>query len=135
MVRESRFTDEAGKEIGFDAPHSALQILSVYLVESGIVLGQEPIHEKTNEIYNRQAHSSLPVYLLHYCVVIYSVTYKIAQGTAGIQLIRQAGQTHEGRKRENVFLREVWRAEALHVQSGIGGFVAERSEKLIVFLP
>jgi predicted transposase YbfD/YdcC len=39
-----RSTGEKGK------PHTALQILSAYLVESGIVLGQEPIHEKTNEI-------------------------------------------------------------------------------------
>ena len=30
--------------------HSVLQILSAYLVEEGIVLGQEAIHEKTNEI-------------------------------------------------------------------------------------
>ena len=39
-----RSTGEKGK------PHSALQILSAYLVEEGIVLGQESIHEKTNEI-------------------------------------------------------------------------------------
>ncbi len=39
-----RSTGEKGK------PHSALQILTAYLVESGIVLGQEAIHEKTNEI-------------------------------------------------------------------------------------
>ncbi len=31
-------------------PHSALQILTVYLTQSGIVLGQKSIHEKTNEI-------------------------------------------------------------------------------------
>ncbi len=31
-------------------PHSALQILSAYVTSSGIVLGQEAIHEKTNEI-------------------------------------------------------------------------------------
>jgi predicted transposase YbfD/YdcC len=31
-------------------PHSALQILSAYLTESGITLGQKSIHEKTNEI-------------------------------------------------------------------------------------
>ncbi len=31
-------------------PHSALQILSVYLTSSGVILGQELIHEKTNEI-------------------------------------------------------------------------------------
>jgi len=31
-------------------PHSALQILTAYLVESGVVLGQASIHEKTNEI-------------------------------------------------------------------------------------
>lgn len=31
-------------------PHSALQILTAYMVESGVVLAQEPIHEKTNEI-------------------------------------------------------------------------------------
>jgi predicted transposase YbfD/YdcC len=39
-----RSTGEKGK------PTSALQILSAYLVEGGIVLGQESIHEKTNEI-------------------------------------------------------------------------------------
>ena len=31
-------------------PHSALQILSAYLTDNGIVLAQESIHEKTNEI-------------------------------------------------------------------------------------
>lgn len=31
-------------------PHSALQILSAYLTENGVILGQESIHEKTNEI-------------------------------------------------------------------------------------
>jgi len=31
-------------------PHSALQILTAYLTESGVVLGQASIHEKTNEI-------------------------------------------------------------------------------------
>lgn len=31
-------------------PHSALQILSAYMTESGITLAQESIHEKTNEI-------------------------------------------------------------------------------------
>lgn len=31
-------------------PHSALQILSAYVTGSGIVLAQESIHEKTNEI-------------------------------------------------------------------------------------
>ena len=31
-------------------PHSALQILSAYLTESGVVLAQETIHEKSNEI-------------------------------------------------------------------------------------
>ncbi len=31
-------------------PHSALQILSAYLTENSVVLGQESIHEKTNEI-------------------------------------------------------------------------------------
>ena len=30
--------------------HSALQILTVYLTESSVVLGQKAIHEKTNEI-------------------------------------------------------------------------------------
>jgi len=39
-----RSTSEKGK------PHSALQILTAYLTESGVVLGQETIHEKTNEI-------------------------------------------------------------------------------------
>lgn len=31
-------------------PHSALQILSAYITSSGIILAQESIHEKTNEI-------------------------------------------------------------------------------------
>ena len=31
-------------------PHSALQILSAYMTENGVVLAQEAIHEKTNEI-------------------------------------------------------------------------------------
>lgn len=31
-------------------PHSALQILTAYMTENGVVLGQEAIHEKTNEI-------------------------------------------------------------------------------------
>lgn len=31
-------------------PHSALQILSAYVTNSGVVLAQEAIHEKTNEI-------------------------------------------------------------------------------------
>ena len=31
-------------------PLSALQILSAYVTSSGIILGQESIHEKTNEI-------------------------------------------------------------------------------------
>ena len=31
-------------------PHSALQILSAYIPSSGIILAQEAIHEKTNEI-------------------------------------------------------------------------------------
>jgi predicted transposase YbfD/YdcC len=39
-----RSTSEKGK------PHSALQILTAYMVESGVVLAQESIHEKTNEI-------------------------------------------------------------------------------------
>jgi predicted transposase YbfD/YdcC len=33
-----------------DKSHSALQILTAYLTESGIILGQQAIHEKTNEI-------------------------------------------------------------------------------------
>jgi len=37
-------TSEKGK------PHSALQILTAYLTESGVVLGQDSIREKTNEI-------------------------------------------------------------------------------------
>ena len=52
---------ELGRIIAFDGkairstaqkgkPYSALQILSAYLVEEGIVLGQKAIHEKTNEI-------------------------------------------------------------------------------------
>jgi len=39
-----RSTLEKGK------PHSALQILTAYMAESGVVLAQESIHEKTNEI-------------------------------------------------------------------------------------
>lgn len=31
-------------------PHSALQILTAYLTENGVILGQESVHEKTNEI-------------------------------------------------------------------------------------
>lgn len=31
-------------------PHSALQILTAYITDSGVVLGQKAIHEKTNEI-------------------------------------------------------------------------------------
>lgn len=31
-------------------PHSALQILTAYMTENGVILGQESIHEKTNEI-------------------------------------------------------------------------------------
>ena len=33
-----------------DKPHSALQIITAYLTESGVVIGQEKINEKTNEI-------------------------------------------------------------------------------------
>jgi predicted transposase YbfD/YdcC len=39
-----RSTSEAGK------PHSALQILTAYLTESSVVIGQKAIHDKTNEI-------------------------------------------------------------------------------------
>lgn len=39
-----RSTGKAGN------PHSALQILSAYVTENGVVLAQEAIHEKTNEI-------------------------------------------------------------------------------------
>jgi predicted transposase YbfD/YdcC len=39
-----RSTSEKGK------PHSALQILTAYLTESGVTLAQQCIHEKTNEI-------------------------------------------------------------------------------------
>ena len=39
-----RSTSQNGK------PHSALQIITAYLTENGVVLGQEKIHEKTNEI-------------------------------------------------------------------------------------
>lgn len=39
-----RSTSKKGK------PHSALQILTAYFTESGVVLGQESIHKKTNEI-------------------------------------------------------------------------------------
>ena len=31
-------------------PHSALQILSAYMTDKGVVLAQEAIHQKTNEI-------------------------------------------------------------------------------------
>lgn len=31
-------------------PHSALQILTAYITSSGVVLGQDAIHKKTNEI-------------------------------------------------------------------------------------
>lgn len=31
-------------------PHSALQLLTVYLTESGVTIGQKAIHDKTNEI-------------------------------------------------------------------------------------
>jgi hypothetical protein len=48
-----RSTSEAGK------PHSALQILTAYLTESSIVLGQNAIHEKTNEIPVFQAMLNL----------------------------------------------------------------------------
>ena len=33
-----------------EKPHSALQIITAYLTESGVVLGQNNVHEKTNEI-------------------------------------------------------------------------------------
>lgn len=39
-----RSTSKVGK------PHSALQILTAYLTESSVVMGQNAIHEKTNEI-------------------------------------------------------------------------------------
>jgi hypothetical protein len=39
-----RSTSEKGK------PHSGLQILTAYLTESGVILGQQAINEKTNEI-------------------------------------------------------------------------------------
>lgn len=39
-----RSTSKKGK------PHSALQILTAYFTESGVILGQEAIHDKTNEI-------------------------------------------------------------------------------------
>ena len=42
------------------APHSALQIITAYLTENGVVLGQEKIHEKTNEIPTFQ---EMPGYL------------------------------------------------------------------------
>ena len=59
-VLHSRF-GSAGEVIAVDGkaicstakpghPHSALQILSAYVTGSGIVLAQESIHEKTNEI-------------------------------------------------------------------------------------
>ncbi len=37
-------TAEKGK------PYTALQVLTAYCTESSVVLGQEAIHEKTNEI-------------------------------------------------------------------------------------
>ncbi len=40
-----RSTSKKGK------PHSALQILTAYMVESGVVLAQTSIDEKTNEIH------------------------------------------------------------------------------------
>ena len=42
-----RSTSKAGK------PHSALQIITDYLTENGVVFGQEKIHEKTNEHFMR----------------------------------------------------------------------------------
>ena len=39
-----RSTSKEGK------PHSALQIITAYMTETGLILGQEKIHEKTNEI-------------------------------------------------------------------------------------
>ena len=39
-----RSTSKDGK------PHSALQIITAYMTESSLILGQEKIHEKTNEI-------------------------------------------------------------------------------------
>lgn len=39
-----RSSSEKGK------PHSALQVITAYLTANGVVLGQEKIHEKTNEI-------------------------------------------------------------------------------------
>jgi predicted transposase YbfD/YdcC len=39
-----RSTCEKGK------PHTALQILTAYMTESGVILGQKSIHKKTNEI-------------------------------------------------------------------------------------
>jgi len=39
-----RSTSKDGK------PHSALQIITAYMTETGLILGQEKIHEKTNEI-------------------------------------------------------------------------------------
>ena len=39
-----RSTSEEGR------PHSALQILTAYLTESSVVIGQHAIHDKTNEI-------------------------------------------------------------------------------------
>lgn len=47
-------TSKAGK------PHSALQIITTYLTENGVVLEQEKIHEKTNEIPVFQKMLSLP---------------------------------------------------------------------------
>lgn len=48
-----RSTAEHGK------PHSALQILTAYLTESSVVIGQKSIHEKTNEIPVFQAMLNL----------------------------------------------------------------------------
>ena len=59
-VLQSRF-GTAGEVVAVDGkaicsttkpgnPHSALQILSAYVTSSGVILGQESIYEKTNEI-------------------------------------------------------------------------------------
>ena len=48
-------------------PHSALQILSAYMTDNGVVLAQEVIHQKTNEIpdlrlrhFTETAYANLP---------------------------------------------------------------------------
>jgi predicted transposase YbfD/YdcC len=61
MLEKAKFMKNMGNILAVDGkairstskkghPHSALQILTACLTESGVVLGQKSIHEKTNEI-------------------------------------------------------------------------------------